>query len=151
MTEEVIHLGNETIKEEIMQADHHNKILKCMNNDYKVYTVWQKKERFLVIKLLQDCQKFITVEISTERLVFQSALKILLSLVPADSQISFNQRTVGNSIDGPIDPHEPNKVELKRGDVENALKTAPISKPEEIFDLTSFNRYRYRNIFNVRY
>ena len=44
MTEEVIHLGNESIKEEIMQADHHNKILKCMNNDYKVYTVWQKKE-----------------------------------------------------------------------------------------------------------
>ena len=38
MTEEVIHLGNETIKEEIMQEDHHNKykILKNMNNNCKV-------------------------------------------------------------------------------------------------------------------
>ena len=50
-----------------------------------------------------------------------------------------------------IDPNEPNKVELKKGNAENALKTAPILKPEEIFDLASFNRYRYRNIFNVRY
>ena len=50
-----------------------------------------------------------------------------------------------------IDPHEPNKVELKKGHAENAVKTARILKPEEIFDLASFNRYRYRNIFNVRY
>ena len=40
---------------------------------------------------------------------------------------------------------------MKKGHAENALQTAPILKPEEIFDLASFNRYRYRNIFNVRY
>ena len=42
------------------------------------------------------------------------------------------------------------KVELKEERAKNALKTT-ILKPGEIFDLASFNRYRYRNIFNVRY
>ena len=63
------------------------------------------------------------------------------SLVLVHSQASFNQR---------IEPHKPEKVELKEGRAKNTSKTT-ILKPGEIFDLASFNRYRYRNIFNVRY